>query len=127
MNGSNILVADVADADQRMRAIFAGAELRFARTHDHALRELAEGACDLLVIGVHFDDSRMFDLLRAVRTDQRFAGLPVVCVKSRRPGRISIASQDLEMAVRALGADAFLDLSDLEHDEALRGKLRALL
>jgi len=127
MNQRHILVADVADADERMRALFAGAQLRFTRTHDEALRELAEGACDLLVIGVHFDDSRMFELLRAVRAQQRFAGVRVLCVKSRRPGRISIPSRELEVAVRALGADGFFDLSDRADDESLRGKLRALL
>jgi PleD family two-component response regulator len=127
MKARKILVADVAQADERMHAIFDGAELRFARTVEQALRMLAEGDCDLLLIGVHFDDSRMFDLLRSVRGEGRFARLPIVCVKSRRLGKVSIASQELETAVKALRADAFVDLSELDDDEAVRRSLRALL
>ena len=63
----SILVADTPDSDRRLSAILAGHDVVFARTLGEAQRTLAQQQFDLVLIGVHFDDSRMFDLLRYLR------------------------------------------------------------
>jgi hypothetical protein len=49
--------------DARFREIFPHEELRFVRTIGEALRALDVGDYALTVIGMHFDDSKMFELL----------------------------------------------------------------
>jgi CheY-like chemotaxis protein len=126
-----ILVADVPELDARLALALAGRELRFVRTVDEAMRALAQESFDLLVISVHFDDSRMFDLLHEARTDARSRGIPIVCVREPGLGFTAISSRTLEVTCRALDANAFLDLAtindDAQRDAALRAAVETLL
>ncbi|HEV3010018.1 MAG TPA: hypothetical protein VGX52_13370, partial [Burkholderiales bacterium] len=63
-----ILVADVPQMDARYSAALAAWEIAFA-------------------IGVCFDDSRMFDLVRALRVDAVHREVPIVCVRGRSGGQ----------------------------------------
>ena len=126
-----ILVADVPELDARLAVVLAEHELCFVRTVDEAMRALAQEAFDLLVISVHFDDSRMFDLLREARTEARNQGIPIVCVREPGLGFTAISSHTLEVTCRALEANAFLDLTtiddDAQRDAALRAAVEGLL
>ena len=103
-----ILVADHSDA--RISAMLNGHDLSFVRTLDEAKATLSGRNFDLIVIGVHFDESRMFDLLRHVRWQERHRATPVVCVLSADFARHAIAAEGLEIAVKALGGTAYVDL-----------------
>jgi PleD family two-component response regulator len=111
-----ILVADQSDA--RLSAILAGHELVFARTLDEAKAVLAGRVFDLIAISVHFDESRMFDLLRFVRWQERHRATPVVCLLTADFMRHAIAAEGLEIAVKALGGTAYLDLKSVGNAEA---------
>jgi PleD family two-component response regulator len=113
-----ILVADHSDA--RLSAMLAGHDLVFVRTLDEAKAVLAGRNFDLIVIGVHFDESRMFDLLRHVRWQERHRATPVVCVLTVEFSRHAIAAEGLEIAVKALGGTAYLDLKSVGDGEARR-------
>jgi CheY-like chemotaxis protein len=104
----SILVADHADA--RLSALLSGHELTFVSTLEEAKRTLTGHNFDLIVIGVHFDESRMFDLLRHVRGQERHRATPVVCVLSAEFSRHAIAAEGLEIAVKALGGTAYANL-----------------
>ena len=119
-----ILVADHSDV--RISAMLNGHELTFVRTLDEARSTLAGRNFDLIVIGVHFDESRMFDLLRHVRWQERHRATPVVCVLSADFTRHAIAAEGLEIAVKALGGTAYLDLKGMR-DSAARGIIDELL
>ncbi|HEX6691929.1 MAG TPA: hypothetical protein VF110_12385 [Burkholderiales bacterium] len=119
-----ILVADHSDV--RISAMLNGHELTFVRTLDEARSTLAGRNFDLIVIGVHFDESRMFDLLRHVRWQERHRATPVVCVLSADFTRHAIAAEGLEIAVKALGGTAYLDLKGMS-DSAARGVIDELL
>ena len=105
-----ILIADGPDNEDRIGAILKPHELTFVRTLREATRALDRDGYDLLIIGVHFDESRMFDLLRQVRADERYRHKPVVCVASQRFDT-PISLQGLEIATRALAASAFIDFA----------------
>lgn len=124
-----ILVADVPELDALLAEALAGERLHFVRTMAQALRALANEPFELLIISVHFDDSRMFDLLREVRAGG--SGMPVVCVREPGRGFTAVSSHTLEVTCRALDADAFVDLTamhdDAERNEALRSAVAALL
>ena len=113
-----VLVADHSDA--RLSAILAGHDLSFVHTLDEAKATLAGRNFDLIVIGVHFDESRMFDLLRHVRWQERHRATPVVCVLTLDFARHAIAAEGLEIAVKALGGTAYLDLKAVGDGEARR-------
>src|SRR5262245_11502480 len=113
-----VLVADHTDA--RLSGILAAHELVFVRTLEEAKSTLTGRNFDLIVIGVHFDESRMFDLLRYVRWQERHRATPVICVLSLDFARQPIASEGVEIAVKALGGTAFLDLKALADGEARR-------
>ena len=119
-----ILVADVPQMDGRYSAALAGCELAFARTMLEAHQALERGRFDLVAIGVYFDDSRMFDLVRALRSDDDHGEVPIVCVRGR-PGFTAVTAQTLQLTLKALAADEFLDLLHFGDDEAGNAALRA--
>jgi response regulator of citrate/malate metabolism len=119
-----ILVADVPQMDVRYAAALAGWEIAFVRTMSEARHALAAERYDLVAIGVYFDDSQMFDLLRAIRSDNIHGKVPIMCVRGR-PGFTAITSRTLEMTVKALAADDFIDLLHFGDDQAANAELRA--
>jgi DNA-binding response OmpR family regulator len=118
-----ILIADVAQMDARYDAALCGWEIAFVRTLSQARRALAE-RYDLVVIGVYFDDSQMFDLVREIRADPRCAGVPILGVRART-GFTSVSARALEVTLKALAADEFIDLALLGDDAAGNSALRA--
>ena len=119
-----ILVADVRQMDGRYRTACAGWELAFVRTLSEARLALAGARYDLVVIGVYFDDSQMFDLVRLIRAQSLFADLPIVCVRGQS-GFTAITTRTLEMTVKALAANEFVDLLQLGDEAAACAALRA--
>jgi DNA-binding response OmpR family regulator len=120
---STILVADVPSMDTRYAAAFTGSHVLYVRTMSDARAALEAGRCDLVVIGVYFDDSRMFDLVRAVRNDEIHNEVPIICVRGS-PGFTAVTTRTLEMAVTALSADAFVDLLHFDDEQAGDAALR---
>ena len=122
-----ILIADTREGDRRISQILAGHELVFVRTLADARRALQHETFALVLLGVHFDDSRMFDLLRALRG----SAPPVVCMRSHEFASPAITIEGLEIAAKALGCSLFLDLTwyadDPTGNGAVRQQLEALL
>ena len=118
----HILVADRPESDRRLAAILAGHELVFVRTLAEALRALRGRRFDLVLVGVHFDESRMFDLMRGLTEGTR-----VVCVRTQQFQSPAITLEGLEIAAKALGCALFLDLTWYADDETGNGAVRKLL
>src|SRR5260221_4739097 len=125
-----ILVADGPDIERRLGAILEPYRAAFVHTLAEAKRALARDDFALIIIGVHFDESRMFDLLRQVRADERYEATPVICVASQ-PFDAPISVESLAIATRALAADAFVDFARYrDHDSgnaAIRNVVERLL
>jgi len=124
---ARILVADTPEGDRRIADILAGYELVYVRTLGAALRALADDGFALALIGVHFDDSRMFDLLRSLQGSP----VPVACVRSHHFASTSISVEGLQVATRALGCALFVDLTwyadDPRGNDAVRKQLESLI
>ena len=118
-----ILVADVPQMDLRYTTALSGWQIEFVRTLAQARQAIGRVRPDVIALGVYFDDSQMFDLLRIVRADAVHASVPVVCVRGR-PGFTAVSSRSLEIAVKALGADEFIELAAGENGD---GMLRAVV
>jgi PleD family two-component response regulator len=121
-----ILVADVPQMDSRYAAAAAGCEIAFARTVAEACSALDAARYDLVAVGVYFDDSRMFELVRTIRADDEQGEVPIVCVRGH-PGFTSVATRTLEVALKALAADEFVDLVHFGDEAAGNAALRAAL
>lgn len=68
----------------------------------------------LVVCGIHFDDSRMFDLLRMAKADPSTRDVPFLCYRDMDSALSSTVLESLRIACQALGAAAFVDLFELK-------------
>lgn len=117
-------MADVPEMDARYSDSLAGCELAFVRTVPEAREALAAQRYDLVAIGVYFDDSQMFDLVRVVRNDDTQNELPIVCVRSG-PGFTAVTARTLETTLKALAVDEFVDLVHFGDEQSGNAALRA--
>lgn len=118
-----ILVAD--GGERRIAQILTGHDVVAVRTLAEAQRALAGERFDLVIVAVHFDESRMFDLLRYLQASDHKG--PVVCVRSHHFVSPAITIEGLGIAAKALGATMFLDLTWYADDAQGNGAVRLLL
>ena len=121
-----ILVADLPSMDARYSAAFTGWPLVFVRSMEEASAALEAPHYDAIAIGVYFDDSQMFDLVRAIRSHEVHNEVPVLCVRGG-PGFAAVTTRTLEIAVQALSADCFIDLLQFQDEKSGEAALRAAL
>jgi len=107
---AKVLVADIPEMDEKVRECLPGHELTFVRTMFEAMRALRHDGFHLVVIGLHFDESRMLELLQYVRGLPAYKEVPVICVHGEHLNLSEAVLKNIDVAVRALGGAAFLDL-----------------
>jgi hypothetical protein len=104
-----IMAAVAPDGEPLARRSLAGdAELVFADSYAHAVSLLGgREKFDLILAGAHFDDSRMFDLLR--HWDSHRRDIPFVCCRMVGRGPVPpVFVEGLRVAVETSGC-AFID------------------
>lgn len=109
---TRVLVAGTAEMDEKVRDCLPGHQLTFARTMQEAIAELRHDGFQLVVIGLEFDESRMLELLQYVRTLRHYKEVPVVCVYAESFNPSDAVLKNIDVAVKALGGLAFLNLGD---------------
>ena len=109
---AKVLAADVPEMDERIRHCLPGHEIVFVRGMAEAIRMLKRDGFSMVVIGLHFDESRMFELLGHVRSMAAYAEVPVVCIQGLEYILPEAVMRTIDMAVKALGGTAFVDLRD---------------
>src|SRR3954469_11941181 len=80
---TKILLAVSADKTDRLSRVLAGHDLVFAKDRLEAERHLEADRFGMVVIGVHFDESQMFNLLGDIRRHGHYRKVPVLVVLSR--------------------------------------------
>ncbi|HEX7889020.1 MAG TPA: hypothetical protein VF522_06630 [Ramlibacter sp.] len=109
--GPRILVADSAEAHAAFRAALSSSfELVYAASFEDAKKAL-DPAPALVVCGCHFDEGRMYDLLRHLKATHGLTRVPFMAVRCV-PGELldDALYESVKIAVRALGGNAFVDL-----------------
>lgn len=110
----SMLAADSAKAEPALRTLFAADfTLHIANTVPKALAILDE-SFDVILCGVHFDDSRMFDMLRIAKADPRTRAVPFVCYRNLDTDLGPTVVEGLEISTKALGAAMFVDFCTLK-------------
>ena len=124
-NGRELLVA--VENCERLERILAGHRLTIPKSVDEAKARLQARAFALVILGVHFDESRMFELLRLVRIYDKNKLTPVVCMLAG-PSRMSeVGIEGLDHAVKAMLANAFLNLNKFPDDDAGNARVRRIV
>ena len=111
-NTAKVLVADVPEEDEKIRDCLPGHELVFVRTLGDAIRALRANGYQLVVISMHFDESRMFELLQYAKAIPTCRDVAVICVQCLEMGLAEAVLKNMDDAVKALGGTAFVDLRD---------------
>lgn len=126
MKTPRILIAGVPETYERLSTILTGYNPEFADTFSQAKASLKSTVYQLVMIGIHFDDSRLFDLLRYLKGSESHAHVSVLCYRGTTGAetRTKLTVQAVGIACRALGASGFLDLFEFPDEEAGNGALR---
>jgi hypothetical protein len=106
-----VLVADTPESFEVFRdALTSPFTLVHATTLD-AARQTLEPPPALVVCGCHFDEGRMYDLLRLLKATKGLSNVPFMAVRCV-PGELldDTLYESVKIAVRALGGNAFVDL-----------------
>lgn len=109
---ARVLIADVQEMHERIRECLPGHECVTVTSMAQATAALRHDGFSLIVIGVHFDESRMFELLTHVRSLPAYKDAAVVCVQGIDLRMPEPVARTVDMAVKALGGTAFVDLRD---------------
>jgi CheY-like chemotaxis protein len=105
-----ILVADAPPAFAVFRdALASPFELVAAGSFAQA-RAALQPAPALVVCGCHFDEGRMYDLLRHMKATPGLDRVPFMAVRSLEGELDDALYESVKIAVRALGGNAFVDL-----------------
>ena len=131
----NILVAVRPRGATRLANALAS---DFALTFCHSLAQaqslLANDRFDLIVCGVNFDESRMFDLLKHAKSHPSTKAIPYVCIKVFEGILHADSYKSVKEVCTLLGAASFIDLAQWRKElgkeqaaEALRATLHQLI
>jgi hypothetical protein len=131
-NRVRILLAAAPDSAAPIAVALGASEefhLNVVENLTQAKRQL-EQPCSLIVCGLDFDDSRMFDLLRYVKADEHARRIPFLAIKATGHELTPTLQQGIEIACAALGADKFAEVTQWENSygtEEAHRRLRALV
>ncbi|TFZ07922.1 hypothetical protein [Ramlibacter humi] len=105
-----IVVAETAPATLQLRRMLDGTwPLSTAQTLSHA-RQAVNGDTPLILCGCHFDEGRMYDLLRWVRGQQPLRHIPFLTIRVLEGELDDAMYESVKIATGALGGNGFVDL-----------------
>lgn len=114
---NKVLAADKPEGIQTLRNILSGhADILSASTLSDAAAMLNGQSVDLILCGIHFDDSRMFDLLGLARQSARTKDIPFLVFRDMANQLDQTFSKSIEIAAMLLGAIGFIDLFSLKQN-----------
>jgi hypothetical protein len=123
-----ILAAIRPEARKHISEALADFDLTFVGSVDEAQKCLGEFS--LILINVHFEDGRMFDLLRYAKAGPDTRTIPFLCIQTAREQLPASSLHGVQIALDMLGAEPLVQLSDWQAklgDDAAFERLRRLV
>jgi len=117
---ARILVAAAQEGTVRLRQLLNPAhEVVVVSTVEQAVAAVRKQKFDMILCGTNFDESRMFDLLSAVKQVENERTKPFICF--RQVGKNSSESTDNVVAIAAssIGATCFIDAARMSDTDLL--------
>jgi CheY-like chemotaxis protein len=102
----------------------------FYSTMSETMSAMNQHQIDLIACGIHFGEGELYDLLRYAKALPRTKSIPFIAVYGSGTELSPAMRQSVEIATRALGADAFVELAQWKAelgDEKAHKKLREVL
>jgi hypothetical protein len=120
-DGARILVATGPDGASRVKNLL-GAEHRImvVDTIEKAITAASSEIFDMIVCGTAFDESRMFELLQAVKQNTKQKPKPFVCIKQSRSNLGQASEHGVSTAARMMGASCYLDATGMTDNDLLQ-------
>lgn len=110
---ARILVASISNGIEVMERLLGREhELLIATTMLEAIEKLEKEEVDLIMIGVHFDESRMFELMSHCKTMSKNGNKPIISFCTRDTPLTRTMHDSIDIATKALGAWIYLDQHD---------------
>lgn len=119
------IAATTADKGFIERILGDSHELITSDALSEALAKIKDEVFDLVMISLHFDQSRMFDLLRELHTAQY--DTPVICFCARDTTLTRTAHNSIDVATKALGAWMYLDHQKYNDTDSPDDELRRVI
>lgn len=115
----NILLAEDLDGLRRLSPLLAGIKVSFVQTMTYAKSKLDEGSYDLIVTGVHFDDSSAVDFLKAVRDHERHKETPFVFIRTRSSSVAKMIQDNIAILHKVYEFHDLIETENLGEDDSL--------
>lgn len=116
-----VLVADILLGQQRAEAIFSHAapgKYKLICTDDFQVAtELLSQEFALIIVGLHFAESRMFDFIKIVRADPRHATTPIIAFRQLDSELAEALDISLGISTKTLGACTYINSAHFPHGE----------
>jgi hypothetical protein len=122
-----VLLAAVPVAVERLCRLLPDQRTVCPATLAEAQVLLARERFALAILGVHFDESRMFDLISYARASALNRGVPIVCVLGVRRKLSSLTVHLLEETINGMAGCRFLDLTGIADDVTGNALVRGML
>lgn len=122
-----VLVAAVPAAVERLCRLLPDQRTVCPATLVEAQVALARERFALALIGVHFDESRMFDLISYVRASSLNRGVPIVCVLGVRRKLSKLTVHLLQETINGMAGCQFLNLTLIADDDVGNALVRSAL
>jgi hypothetical protein len=122
-----VLVAAIPVAAERLCRLLPDHRTVCPANLAEAQVALARERFALALMGVHFDESRMFDLVSYARASPLNRGVPIVCVLGVRRKLSSLTIHLLEETINGMSGCQFLNLTLIADDDAGNARVRGLL
>ncbi|HEY9682149.1 MAG TPA: hypothetical protein V6C86_11265 [Oculatellaceae cyanobacterium] len=125
---SRILIADLQKGSMKLAGLLCEKhELVYTNTVERVLKLLqTPDGFELLIIGVLFDDSRMYELIKEVKSHPEYADMPVMGFSDHHTA-MSVSGRDsIESGSHALGVCDYIDTENMSDEEILERINRCL-
>jgi hypothetical protein len=112
----------------RLERVLPWHDLAFVASRSEAMHRLESETFGLVILGVHFDESQMFNLLGDIRLHAKYRKVPILVVLLR--GRYSLSDvtvEPIDHASKAMMANGFLDLDHFADDEEGNARIRRIV
>jgi CheY-like chemotaxis protein len=128
---AQILVAETPSAVERWRSILVGYDILVAETPMQARDLLESNHVDLIICGIHFDDSQALDLVTKIRESGAHKKTPVVIARLLPTELGKMLKQSISVVQSELGISRYIELDEYETrtnpEAALRADLEQFL
>jgi hypothetical protein len=122
-----VLVATIPAAAERLSRLLLGHRLVCPVDLAEAQAALSRERFALALMGVHFDESRMFDLVSSARASVLNRDVPIICVLGVRRKMSKLTVHLLQETISGMSGCQFLNLTVIADDEAGNARVRAML